>query len=436
MPGIFKNRKNDTLRAEGPRYGYRVLGKGICVSNDTRKTHLNNNDLICGSSGSSKTGSIIYTQLKTLDDSSLVVSDTKSRLYSMFKDELEMKGYKVLKLDFINPETSCIYNPLEYIRKYSSGKYSETDITKLVASLLPLGNLEREPFWIMSARIFLEFFISFALEALPEKEHTMYYVSRLYRAFTKENGSLGFVPWLDSHPDSFASVRYAEICGLKSADKTLSSIYGFINTALFPFDISEMRYIFDTDMKDREKGTEKLDIGMLGEQKTVLFLNISDVDHSLDTLVNIFFSQAIQTLILNADKNPDGRLRIPVRLIMDDFASSATIPDFDRIISVVRSRDLWLTLSIQSFTQLESIYTHEQAHTIISNCDHIVFLGSNDLRSAEFIGTRAMKPPESILNMDRTKEYFLEGGRPAVLADKIPPYSYTGTGFEDDDLTA
>ncbi|MBR3278803.1 MAG: type IV secretory system conjugative DNA transfer family protein [Lachnospiraceae bacterium] len=411
------------------RYGYRVLGKGVLVSNDTRTTHLNNNDLICGASGSSKTGSVVYTQLKTLEDSSLVVVDTKGRLCSMFTRELRNKGYDVLTLDFANPERSCKYNPLSYIRKNSLGTYNELDISKLAASLMPLGKYDREPFWTQSARLLLESFISYTLEALPEEDHTMYSVSRLYRAFTKEKGETGFLPWLDDHPHSFAKIRYDEICALKSSERTLASVYGFVNTALFPFDISEMRNIFEPGLRVPGSRPKTLDIGTLGEKKTVLFLNVSDVDHSMDALINIFYTQVLQTLISKADQEPGGQLKIPVRVIMDDFASSATIPDFDKIISVVRSRDLWLTLCIQSFTQLESLYTYEQAQTIVSNCDHIVFLGSNDLRSAQFIGTRANRTPESILVMDRSKEYVLEGGRPAVMADKVPPYSYA-----DDDI--
>jgi len=407
------------------RYGYRVLGKGIFINNDTRETHLNNNDLICGASGSSKTGSVVYTQLKTLSDSSLVVVDTKNRLSSMFTAELKKKGYDVLTLDFVNPEKSCKYNPLKYIRKNNSGTYSELDIAKLSASLAPFGKYEKEPFWIQSARLILEFFISYTLEALPEEDHNMYTVSRLYRAFTKESGEAGFLPWLEEHPHSFAKIRYDEISALKASDKTLASVYGFVNTALFPFDVSELRNIFDPYFKTSCIRQKTLDIGMLGDRKTVLFLNVSDVDHSMDALVNIFYTQMLQTLIVKADHEPGGQLKIPVRVIMDDFASSAIIPDFDKIISVVRSRDLWISLCIQSFTQLESLYTYEQAQTIVSNCDHIVFLGSNDLKSAQFIGTRAGRTPESILVMDRSKEYILEGGRPAVLVDKIPSYSYS-----------
>ena len=121
---------------------------------------------------------------------------------------------------------------------------------------------------------------------------------------------------------------------------------------------------------------------------------------------------------------------------MDDFASSAIIPDFDKLISVVRSRDIWLTLCIQSFTQLETLYSHSQAMTVINNCDHIVYLGSNDMQSAQFIGTRALKTPEAILCTDRQKEFILEAGKPVSLVNKIPSYSFELEEENDDQLSA
>ncbi|WP_051638456.1 VirD4-like conjugal transfer protein, CD1115 family [Butyrivibrio sp. NC2002] len=406
------------------RYGYRVLGNGVYVSNDTRITKGNNNDLVVGASGSSKTGSLVYSQLKSLKDSSLIVADSKGQLCRMFTDELKQKGYEVLTLDFVNPHKSCKYNPLDYIRKDHRGRYREQDIAKLAAALIPLEIEQREPFWPMSARMYLEFFVAYALSALPKKDHNIYSVLRLYRAFIKKDGDTGFIPWLNENPDSFAKKRYDEMCGNNPADRTVASIYGFINSAIFPFDISEMRYIYDPYYNDSKYIKKTLDIASLGEKKTVLFLNVSDTDHSMDSLVNLFYTQALQTLIAKADESPGGQLKIPVRIILDDFASSAIIPDFDRILSVVRSRDIWLTICIQSFTQLESLYTYQQAQTIINNCDHIIYLGSNDIKSAEFIGTRARKTPESVLSMDRSMEYILEGGKPAMLVEKVPPYSY------------
>ncbi|MBO4903089.1 MAG: type IV secretory system conjugative DNA transfer family protein [Lachnospiraceae bacterium] len=417
------------------RYGYRFLGENLRVSNDTRVTRLNNNDIVCGSSGSCKTGSIVYAQLKSLRDSSLIVADTKGRLEKMFRKELIAKGYRVRVLNLVNPEKSCLYNPLAYIRENGTGGYREQDIARLATVLVPSNLQSEDPFWELSARSVLELFISYTLLALPKEDHNMYTVSRLFRAFLKPMGEMAFLPWIEAHPESLAAKRYAQVKGMQSAEKMMSSIYAFVNLGLKPFDYEDYRNVFDPSYVRRTPGgrpkkREETDIAAIGKEKTVLFLNISDNDHSMDAMVNIFYTQALQTLISEADSNADGQLKVPVRIVMDDFASSAVIPDFDKIISIVRSRDIWLTLCIQSFTQLETLYTHSQALTIINNCDHIIYLGSNDLSSAQFIGTRALKTPEMVLCMDRDKEYVLEAGKPVSLVKKIPAYSFE----EADDL--
>ena len=418
------------------RYDHRYLGDGYSVSNDTRSTHLNNNDLIVGGSGSSKTGSIVYTQLKSLRDSSLIVADTKGQLAKMFGKELILKGYKVRVLDFVNPENSCSYNPLDYIRKTRNGTYRDQDIARLAHALLPDSLNGREPFWNMSARSILEFFIAYTMSALPEEDHNMYTVAMLFRAFLKPQGESGFIPWIEANPDFLAAKRYNQIKGMQNADKTLSSIYAFVNVGLRAYDYEEYKAIFDSEC-DKTKSNKSdhhgrpVDLASIGEEKTVLFVNISDSDHSMDAMVNIFYTQALQTLMDEADANDNGQLKVPVRIIMDDFASGALIPDFDKLISVVRSRDIWLTLCIQSLTQLETLYSHSQAMTIINNCDHIVYLGSNDLSSAEFVGTRALKTPEVILGMDREKEYVLEAGKPVSLIRKIPSYSFSEEDYPE-----
>ena len=416
--------KTRKVTPEVPRYSHRCLGKGIYVSNDTRVTHLNNNDIVVGSAGSCKTGSIVYTQLKTLGDSSLIVADSKNMLHRMFKSELEAKGYEVRVLDFVNPKRSCMYNPLDYVRQGIDGAYNEIDIMKISRTLIPNGLEGHDPFWAISGRAVLEFFISYTLAALPEEDHNMYTVCRLYHAFTKDMGDLGFVDWIEAHPGSFVANRYSQIKGMQHADKTWSSILGFVNVALYPFDVAILHHIFDPDMHADKTDTD-IDIASIGRKKTVLFLNVSDTDHSLDPLVNLFYTQALQTLVSEADKRSNGQLAVPCRIIFDDFAAGTIIPDFDKVISVIRSRDIWVTILIQSFSQLDSLYSHSQSLTIQNNCDHIIYMGSNDLTSAEYIGTRAGKVPEEILSMDRSKEYFIEGGKKAMLVDKVLPYSYS-----------
>ncbi len=409
------------------RYGFRYLGEGIKISNDTRVTRLNNNDLVIGSSGSSKTGSIVYPQLKSLEDSSLVVCDTKGKLSGLMSRDLKKRGFKVKILDFVNPEKSCLYNPLDNIRKVRPGVYKDQDIAKLAAALMPSGISKDDPFWELTARSILEFFIAYTLYALPEEDHNMYTVSRLFLAFQKPNGETAFSSWLREHPESFAAKRYAQIKGMQRADKMMSSLNAFVALALKPFDYEEYRNVFDpyySPGKPCNRRRAGLDMAGLGKEKTVLFLNVSDNDHSFDAVVNIFYTQILQMLLDEADRHKDGMLEVPIRIIMDDFASSAKIPDFDKIISVVRSRDIWITMIIQDYSQLRTLYSESQATTIENNADHHIYMGCSDLSSANFIGTRALKTPEAILNMDRDKEYVLEAGKPVLLVNKIPSYSF------------
>lgn len=165
------------------------------------------------------------------------------------------------------------------------------------------------------------------------------------------------------------------------------------------------------------------DISSLGTQKTALFLNVSDTDRTFDKLVNVFYTQTLQILCYLADSNFDGRLKIPLRIIMDDFAASVRIPDFDKIISVIRSRNISVSIILQSMTQLESMYTHAEATTIINNCDHILYLGSQDLQTANFIGNRIFKTADDVLCIPRNKAILITTGEKAVTVDKIKPYS-------------
>ena len=154
-----------------------------------------------------------------------------------------------------------------------------------------------------------------------------------------------------------------------------------------------------------------------------MFLNVSDTDRTFDRLVTIFHTQALQILCSEADANTDGRLKVPVRLIMDDFAASARIPDFDKVISVIRSRDISVSLILQSLTQLETMYSHAEAATIINNCDHLLYLGSQEPETAQFIGYRISKTPSTVLNMPRDSVILITNGEPAQMVKKIIPYS-------------
>lgn len=144
------------------RYGTRMLAQGVEVSNDTRLTGLNNNDLIVGSSGCGKTGGYVVPGIQHIDGS-LVVSDTKGQLERRFGKGLREKGYEVYTLDLVNPMRSCCYNPMAYIRKYRDGSFREQDILSLARLLCPLED-HSEPIWELSAANYIAFLISYCLE--------------------------------------------------------------------------------------------------------------------------------------------------------------------------------------------------------------------------------------------------------------------------------
>lgn len=395
------------------RYGKRILAANIEVTNDTRISGCNNNDIIFGNSGSGKTGGYVVPNIQNID-SSLVVSDTKGQLERRFKADLIAKGYKVYTIDLVNPERSGGYNPLAAIRRNSDGSYREKDILTLARLICP-SHEHDEPIWELSAASYIAFLISYCLETEPEENRNLIRVGELHRQFSQPDGDIQFLEWIEAHPDTFAAKKYREISTNRVADKMFSSIMGFVNVNLEPYSFREASHIFANG--------KSFDIKRLGREKTVLFLNVSDTDRAFDQLVQIFYAQTLQVLCGEADANSDGRLRVPVRMIMDDFASSAVIPDFDKIISVIRSRDIYVSLIIQSLSQLESMYTPAVSRTIINNCDHILYFGSQDLDTANYIAARASKTPEAILSMPRTKAYLITSGEKARLVDKVVPYS-------------
>ncbi len=241
---------------------------------------------------------------------------------------------------------------------------------------------------------------------------------KLHHALYNPDSELTFLEWADSNKDSFAARKFNQLKSISKADRTWSCILEFANRALEPFEFKEMAHIFESK--------NCFDICTLGKKKTMLFLNISDTDRTFDHVVNVFHTQALQLLCKLADSNENGQLDVPVRLILDDFASSTTIPNFDKIISVIRSRDISVSVILQSLTQLETLYVPAAATTIINNCDHLLYLGSQDINTASNMGYRLGKLPETVLALPRNKAVLITGGEKAKIVRKIVPYSTVG----------
>ena len=384
-----------------------ILGQNQYYSLDCYKTQLNNNVLVVGTSGAGKTRSIVTPNLLQATGS-YVVSDPKGTLYTKYKKRLEKEGYVVKKLDFTEPENSAHYNFFKYIR-------NTQDIVKISHMLIyqKKSGGHMDPFWDEAAQLLIQAMIAYLREATPVKDHNLASIQRLVSMCQLEGdmdfGKTPLDEMIMSHgkknPESYALSAYTKF--RVAASKTLRSILITVNARLGSYDTPELGMMMKKD---------DIDITSIGQRKTALFVVVSDTDRSLDGLVNIFFSQAMNELCRYADKEcEDGRLPIPVRFILDDFATNCKIEEFPRMVASIRSRGISTMLLIQSEAQLKEGYGADDK-TIIGNCDTYVYLGGNDVDTAKSVAERCDVPLRKILNMPVGTNWIFRRGQEPVNA--------------------
>lgn len=384
-----------------------ILGQNQYYSLDCYKTQLNNNVLVVGTSGAGKTRSIVTPNLLQATGS-YVVSDPKGTLYTKYKSRLENEGYVVKKLDFTEPEKSAHYNFFKYIR-------NTQDIVKISHMLIyqKKSGGHMDPFWDEAAQLLIQAMIAYLREATPVKDHNLASIQRLVSMCQLEGdmdfGKTPLDEMIMSHgkknPESYALSAYTKF--RVAASKTLRSILITVNARLGSYDTPELGMMMKKD---------DIDITSIGQRKTALFVVVSDTDRSLDGLVNIFFSQAMNELCRYADKEcEDGRLPIPVRFILDDFATNCKIEEFPRMVASIRSRGISTMLLIQSEAQLKEGYGADDK-TIIGNCDTYVYLGGNDVDTAKSVAERCDVPLRKILNMPVGTNWIFRRGQEPVNA--------------------
>lgn len=372
---------------------YRVLAEGCYVSNNSRITGLNNNDLIIGTSGCGKTLGYVLPNI-FLGNESMIISDTKGYLLDQTGANLEGMGYKIAHIDFTDLMHSPYgYNPLDYIGyDETTGRCNEQDILTVAAAIAPT-NSHQEPYWEMMARMFLECLIAYTLECLPNDERNLNSVVDLFRVMGNQPKVFDqlFQELKQLDPNSFAVSRYEMFKSVSGSDRTYASILGALSEKLSVLSFDGARRLFNNP--------DKVDFESLCEEKTAVFLTVSDNDDAMYKLANLLYAQALNRLCSYADSQPTHALSIPVRFYLDDFASTVEIPNFDKIVSTVRSRNISVSIILQSINQLESIYGHARAMTILNNCDHLLYLGGMDIETSRYIAVKADKYVSSVLNM-------------------------------------
>lgn len=376
---------------------HRVLAKGVYMTNDTRKSGINNNDLIIGPSGAGKTRGYVIPNILACDHS-MIVSDTKGDLLKKLRPHLEEKGFKIIELDFKDLKNSPYgYNPFDYIRTDENGKYNEQDIEQISEILAPTDGNKKDPYWDKAAKQFLSFMIAYVMETLPEDERNMVSVLEVYNLMRRTGpyGNPIMDPLMEkvkeAMPDSLAVKKYDLITGMGAADKHYASVMGILGEKLDTYAFDGMRSFINNE--------KRINFADIGREKTIVFLQVSDTDYSMERIINLFYTQALQKLCEAADSNEDHRLDIPVRIILDDFAASVEVPDFDKTTSIIRSRDIYVSVTLQSLSQLKSHYGHDDATTIVNNCETILYLGGTDLDTANYISQRTNKTVDNIMNM-------------------------------------
>ncbi len=386
-----------------------ILARNQYFDMDCYKTQMNNNVLVVGTSGAGKTRSIVSPNILQATGSYIVV-DPKGNLYGKYNRYLRSKGYDVRKLNFADPgdPQSCSYNFFKYIR-------SEQDVLKIAHMLVKADKSSQEysykidPFWDESSELLLVSLIGYLHKHAHFRNRTLQDILRLVQLCSVQEGYIDQRVPLDYifedigriNPDDFAVRSYKRF--RQAENRTLQNILISLSAKLASFDTKEIRKLL-------EKNT--VPISEMGKQKMALFVVVSDTDRCMDTIVNLFFTQAMNELCRVADSLPEQKLPVDVRFILDDFATNVCIGEFPRMIASIRSRGISTMLMIQAESQLTHAYG-EDGRTIIGNCDTYVYLGGNDIGTARNVAERANVPYYEILNMPLgTNWIFRRGQRP------------------------
>ena len=345
------------------------------------KTARNKNILVIGGSGSGKTRFYVKPNLMqcfpTSDyPTSFVVTDPKGTLVLETGQMFQRAGYRVKILNTINFSKSMKYNPFVYI-------HSEKDVLKLVNTLIANtkgeGEKSAEDFWVKSERLFYTALIGYIWYEAPAEEMNFTTLLEMINASEAREDDPDFQSPVDlmferleqKDPDHFAVRQYKKF--LLSAGKTRSSILISCGARLAPFDIREVRELMEDD---------EMELDTIGDEKTVLFLIMSDTDTTFNFILAMLQSQLINLLCDRADDKYGGRLPVHVRLILDEFANIGQIPNFDKLIATIRSREISASIILQSQSQLKAIYK-DAAEIISDNCDSVLFLSGRGKNAKE-----------------------------------------------------
>lgn len=413
-PFIDKNKDFNILLTETEKLSLSGRMKITRTDNFNR----NKNVVVVGGAGSGKTRFFVKPNLMQLH-SSYVVSDSKGLLLSETGKLFEESGYEIKIFDLISRKNCNQYNPFNYIR-------NEDDILKIVNNLIKnTSNPNKkggDDFWEKAETALLMAIFSYLLQEVVEEDQTLSSVVELVRLADIPEDVPGYVSPLDvlfqeleeKDPQNFAVLQY-KIFKL-SGDKTTKSILVSLGVRLAPFDIPSVKELVSRDTLELDK---------IGDKKTILYILLPDTDTSFNFLASMMYQQLFDMLVYKADNFYKGRLPVHVRCILDEFANIGQIPDFEKVISVIRSREISTNVILQNISQLKNLYK-DTWETIIGTSDTFLYLGGMEQSTHEYISKLLGKETIEQRNVSVTKgmngsynESYQKLGRNLMEPDEV-----------------
>lgn len=404
--------------AEKDYYSNKILSQNVRIGLDGRRHRRNLNTLVIGGSGAGKTRFFGKPNLMQCN-TSFVVLDPKGEQLRDVGNLLEKEGYVIKVVDLINMNRSHCYNPFRYIK-------DDKDVLKLITNLIrnttPKGSQTNDPFWEKSETALLEALCLYLLHEAPEEEQNFTMVMEMIAAAEVKEDDEEYQSPLDElferleirNPNSLALKQYKIY--KQAAGKTAKSILISVGVRLSAFNLESIASLTATD---------ELELDLVGERKTAIFAVIPDNDSTFNFLIGMLYTQLFQMLYYQADIVHGGALPIPVHFLMDEFANVALPDEFDKLLSTMRSRLIFVSIIIQNLAQIKGLYK-DSWESIVGNCDTLYYLGGNEQSThkfmSEYLGKETLDTNTYGKSSGRSGNYstnYQQAGRELLTQDEV-----------------
>ena len=396
----------------------KIFSQNVRMGLDGKKHRRNLNTIVIGGSGAGKTR--FYAKPNILQcNTSFVVLDPKGEIIRSVGHLLEAKDYVIKVIDLIDMSKSLGYNPFHYIQ-------NDKDILKLITNLIrnttPKGSNTNDPFWEKSETALLEALMLYLYHYAPDDEQNFTMVMEMLNyAEVKEDEEdyespldelFNRLETLDSNSLALKQYKIYK----QAAGKTAKSILISVGVRLAAFNLEELASLTRFD---------EMELEQIGERKTALFAIIPDNDSTFNFIVGMLYTQLFQMLYYQADYVHGGELPVPVHFLMDEFANVALPDEFDKLLSTMRSRQIFVSIILQNLAQIKALYK-DSWESIVGNCDELYYLGGNEQSThkyiSELLGKETLDTNTFGKSTGHSGSYstnFQQTGRELLTADEV-----------------